>query len=260
MVNNLLVSLGWIVDVVVLIVLLVNVFSGARVGLIEGLGRLGGKLFAIGFAFMFCISFEMFLENTFGMTTAISNGIVDGLLQKPALAVPLDGTEATQSSLQALLPETPPFIIAILTNILAGQSIPAGTTGASLLGTLFAKWIAIAISFVLLIIIMRWGVLLVAKVLSGIVNVLPIIGLINRFLGAILGAAKGALTVFILLMLCNWLNIGVVESLLMSSPVVGVIYRSEWFMTATNAFTSFEWLKAFLDSRNTAAWLVPAWL
>lgn len=59
-----------------------------------------------------------------------------------------------------------------------------------LLGPLLAKWIAIAISFVLLLILVKLGVSILSHALTGAVESVKPLAVINQLLGGVLGLAK----------------------------------------------------------------------
>ena len=66
---------GVVVDIVFFLLIIGGIFAGAQRGFISGVSRLAGTLFAIAFALFFCVSFSAFLENNFGMTSSISDGL-----------------------------------------------------------------------------------------------------------------------------------------------------------------------------------------
>jgi len=246
---NLLASNGWILDVAVLIILIFGMFFGIKRGFIGGICKIGGTLFALIFAFFFCVSFENFLESAFGMTSAISNGLVAKFSENETLSVELSGI-FSEESLAAVLPG---FIAKILAGALSGQEIPAGTTGATLLGPLVAKWIAVLISFVLLIILIKLACFIIGKIGSGIVDSVGPLRVVNKLLGGLLGLLKSLLFVFILLAICGWLPIESLHEFISSSAIIGKIYGSAWFESATSYVFSFEWLKEYIAGQSAVA-------
>lgn len=68
-------SSAWILDVVFFVILLLGLLFGAWRGFIKGVCKLAGTIFALFVAFTFCNPFKNSLENWFGMTTAIANGL-----------------------------------------------------------------------------------------------------------------------------------------------------------------------------------------
>ena len=68
-------SSAWILDVVFFVILLLGLLLGTWRGFIKGVCKLAGTIFALFVAFTFCNPFKNTLENWFGMTTAIANGM-----------------------------------------------------------------------------------------------------------------------------------------------------------------------------------------
>ncbi len=239
---NLLAAGGWAVDVAFFVIIFAFVLVGAARGLILSLKKLAGTIFALVFAVLYCVSFEGFLEHVFGMTTAIANGLVDALSGQELLAIELSGT-ATAEGLAEYMPA---FFAGIVAQVFAGQPLPAGTTGAKLLGPIIAKWISVAISFVLLFILVKFAVWLVSTLMDEYFDKVKPLRLINRFLGAIFGAFEGFMLIFLALSVCLWIPNDSLHVFLSETTVVGAIFNSEWFIMATNYVTSFAWLNDYI--------------
>ena len=76
-------SSAWILDVVFFVILLLGLLLGTWRGFIKGVCKLAGTIFALFVAFTFCNPFKNTLENWFGMTTAIANGM-GGTSRRPS--------------------------------------------------------------------------------------------------------------------------------------------------------------------------------
>lgn len=235
--------MAWILDVAFFLILLGGLALGVSRGFISGICKLAGTLFALAFAFFFCVSFEGFLENLFGMTSAISDGFVSLFSKNAAFAADLSGTELAPALENAGVPS---FIASIIVNAFEGASVPEGTTAAMLISPVIAKWIAIAISFVLLVILLKLATFLADKLFSGVVDSVTPLRIINRTLGGILGLLKGAITVFLLLAICSWLPIDSLHDFIGESGIVGQIFYSDWFRSATSYVVSFQWFEDYL--------------
>ncbi len=233
---------GWILDVIFFVILLSSVFAGAGRGFIRSVSRLAGTLFAIAFAFLFAASFEVFLDDVFGMTTAIARGLSNSFADNELLALELSGTVNEETLAIAM----PSFFAKIIANSLVGQTLPAGTTGAMLLGGVVAKWIAVVISFLLLIILIKLAVWLTSTLLSRTIEKIIFLRVVNRALGACFGFLSGGMCIFFLLSVCSWLPIPALHSFLSSSGVVGAIFSSAWFQSATSYVFSLQWLSSFV--------------
>ena len=248
MLNELLASAGWILDLVFFLTLILGTALGAYKGFIAGVCKLAGKVVSIIFAVMFCVSFANFLELCFHMTTGITNGIAASLAKNEVYAIGLPVDVAGAEIGTAL--ET--FGVSAIPRWIIGRSftsvalIPAGTTAATLLGSVLAKWISIVIAFVLLIIILRLGVLMIGKLCSSIVERFAPLRIANQTLGALLGFVESALLIFFVLLLFNWLPINTLHEFIESSGIVGRIFVSEWFQNATSYAVSGAWFTEYI--------------
>lgn len=235
----LLASNGWILDLAFFLILLLGVVFGIRKGFISGVCNLAGWIFSIAFAIFFCVSFAHFLENVFGMTSAISNGLVKQFTKNEALSIDVSGLDLETALAEANVWKV--IASAVLKGV-GGAEVPEGTTIAMLISPIVANWIAIAISFVLLVILVRIGGVIIDKIFSGLVDSLKPLRMINHFLGGILGLLKGGILIFLVLAVCSWISAESIDGYILSSNIVGKLYVSEWFKNATDLVASFAWL------------------
>ena len=115
-----------------------------------------------------------------------------------------------------------------------------------MLGSVLAKWFSIAISFVLLVVLIKLAAVLLDKGLSGLVERVAPFRVINQLLGAILGLLKAGILLFIVLAICSWIPLESMHSFLSSSAIVGPIFRSEWFAAATSYAISGQWFDDYI--------------
>lgn len=235
----LLASNGWILDLAFFLILLFGVALGIRKGFISGICRLAGWLFAVAFAIFFCVLFADFLENAFGMTTAISNGLVKQFTKNEALNFDISGANLEETLAEANVWK---IVASAIVKGTAGTDIPQGTTLAMLISSVVANWISIAISFVLLILLVRIGAVILDKIFSGLVDSVKPLRIVNHFLGGLLGVLKGGILIFLVLAIFHWISAEAIDGYILSSNVVGKIYASDWFHNATDFVGSFAWL------------------
>ncbi len=95
-------------------------------------------------------------------------------------------------------------------------------------------WITIAISFLILVILVKLGTWLIGTLGKALVGKSKALSLIDRLLGGILGLAEAMLLILILLMICNWTAFDAVNAFISESTVVKAIYESQWFLEAIN--------------------------
>ena len=245
----LLASGSWTLDLIFVLILVFGTALGAYRGFVLGVCKLGGRLFSLIFAVMFCVSFANFLELCFGMTTAITNGIANAYLgneaYSTALAQDVAGANISEALSQLGVGAFSRWLIsASYANV---DVIPAGTQPAVLIASVFAKWIAIVIAFVALILLFRIGARLLGKLLTCVVDKFSPLRAVNQLLGAILGLLKSLIAVFLLLMLMNWLPIAGLHEFIGSSTIVGSIFTSGWFQSATSYAISGQWFSDYIS-------------
>ncbi len=73
--NLLAASYSWTLDVAFFLIFFIGLFFGVKRGFVKSLSKLAGTFFSIYVAFTFCIAFQGTLENWFGLTTAIAQGV-----------------------------------------------------------------------------------------------------------------------------------------------------------------------------------------
>ncbi len=70
---NLLASSGaWVLDVIFFALILGGILIGVAHGFLRGVCKLAGTVFAVAFAFFFCMPMHGSLEKSFGLTTALT--------------------------------------------------------------------------------------------------------------------------------------------------------------------------------------------
>lgn len=245
----LLASAGWVLDVLFFLALLLGIAFGAYRGFVAGVCKLAGKIASLIIAFVFCISFANFLEVCFHMTTGIASGIASSIAKNEVYAqgIPIDITGAELPTYLEGMELNGIAAWLIVRSFASAALIPAGTTPAVLLGSVLAKWISVVIAFVLLLLIVRLGALGLSKALGAITNSLAPLRIVNQVLGAVLGLAKALFWIFVVLLVCNWLPFEWLHDFIASGAVVGRIFVSEWFQSATSYAVSGVWFTEFMS-------------
>ena len=250
MLENLLASSGWILDLVFFLILVLGTALGAYRGFVTGICKLAGKIVSIIFAFMFCVSFANFLEVCFHMTSAITNGIAASIAKNEvyAIGLPTDvvGAEITMALRGLGVGAFPSWLIGRA--FARVELIPAGTTAATLIASVLAKWISIVIAFVLLIVLVRLAVLLISKLFGAIKDSFAPLRVVDQVLGALLGFVESCLLVFLILLLINWLPLASLHAFIGSSNIVGKIFTAEWFQSATSYAISGKWFGKYVKT------------
>lgn len=68
-------SAGMVLDIVFFVVILIGLVIGCVRGFVRSVCKFGGTILAIVLAFSMCTPLQASLESTFGLTTAIANGV-----------------------------------------------------------------------------------------------------------------------------------------------------------------------------------------
>jgi len=234
----------WIVDILFFIILIAGIWLGATRGFVNSIAKLAGTLFSLIFAVMFAIALSNTLENWFGMTTALTNWIA-GFFQGAEYTTEF-GRVLSGAELSDALQDVNGFARILICWAFGGaETISASATPALLLGMTLAKWSSILISFVILFVIMKFGVYLLAKGLNALVNKVALFKIVNQTLGGVFGFVKAFLAILVLLMICTWLPIDGLHNYLTSSAIVGSIYHAPWFLSLTEYFFSGQWFSDF---------------
>lgn len=249
MLNNLLASAGWILDLAFFLILLAGTAYGAYRGFVHGILKLAGTIFALVFAFFFCVSFANSLETCFHMTSAITTGISGAIAKNGAYGTAflndVAGADLSDALAQIGIGAIPRWLIA--RSFGGVEVIPAGTTPALLIGSVLAKWISMAISFLLLFLIIKFGTILINKLFSAIKDSVPPIRVVDQALGGVLGLVKACILIFILLLICTWLPFEGLHSFISSAGIVGKIFNSDWFANATSYAISGQWFTDYMQ-------------
>lgn len=227
-----------IADGVLVVLLIIALFVGVKRGFVKGILKFAGTLFAIVFAFFFCVNFVDFLERTFGMVTFFSGEVMKWFSGNELMNVPIDGGNLAEAFEAAKIPG---FIADGIIAAIGEQEIPAETTVNMLVSPVLAKWMSIAIAFIALIILVKLAVVIVGKVLSALIERIPVINSINALLGGILGLAKMCIGLFLIFAVLHWLNIPSVNDFFAQSVIIKWFYFSEWFENSINYFISMQW-------------------
>lgn len=249
MTDLLLSSAGWALDVGFFLIIILSTVWGAYRGFLVGLSKLAGKISSIICAVLFCVAFSNFLELCFHMTTGITMGIANSIAKNELYAVGIpaavSGAEIGDVLKSMGIPALPRWFITW--SFADVETIPIGTTAATLIGSVLAKWISIVISFILLLILVRIGARFLAKGLKKVIDKFAPTRAVDQLLGALLGFAKAFFVVSLAIMFFNWLPITGIRNMIISSHVVGPIARSEWFCGMTSYAISGKWFTNYLS-------------
>lgn len=93
-------------------------------------------------------------------------------------------------------------------------------------------WIAVAISFVILVVIIKLGTALIGWAGSALTDRFGALKLIDRFLGGLLGLIQAFVVILLLLAICNWIHLDSINAFIETSAIVKHLYSWDWFSWA----------------------------
>lgn len=114
------------------------------------------------------------------------------------------------------------------------RSFGATTAINGAIGAPFGEWIMVAISFILLLVIVKLGCWLLGSFGSALAEKYAPARIVNMFLGGILGAFQAFVLIFVLLAIFRWIPSDSLHEFISASSIVGKIFDSEWFINATH--------------------------
>lgn len=188
-----------IIDSVVLVLLLIFVVVGIVRGFVKSFISSFGTIISIVLAVALASSTADFLQNVFGLTTKISNGI-SGILSRIFGQELMETTleQATESSLQSF--NVAKWIVSIILSA-KSEGLPPETTLNSVISPVLAYYVVLIISAVALFILIKIILFLLGDLFRNLKEI-KIIGITDRVLGGVLGLFEGILVVdFIILII-----------------------------------------------------------
>ncbi len=237
-----------ILDIAVIVFLLVFVIVGFKKGFLKGLVGLIGTAVAIVIAILCAAPLAGFLEDTFGMTTAISGNIENALNGVDGFTVPM-----TDEGLSAALANLgiPGFLSDMIIDVVAQLNIEGDPTVAQVVAPVIAGFLATAICGVGLFIVAAIVLNLLAGALSKLFDKIPVIGAINHILGLALGLIKGLIFVYIILGVCSVIPVQAVQDTLAETTVIQWLYETNLIMLAIENISALtpivEYVQDFIN-------------
>ena len=99
-------------------------------------------------------------------------------------------------------------------------------------GATAGGWIAVVLSFVILVVIIKLGAWLLGKLGTKLVDRFAPLKTVNKLLGGLLGLVKALVFIFLLLAILKWIGLASVNEFIDSSAIVKHIYYWDWFSQA----------------------------
>lgn len=109
-----------------------------------------------------------------------------------------------------------------------------------------AKYLAIAISFIALLVLIKLATWLIGKLLKSLVDLNAAIKAIDKVLGAVFGVCIAFVLLTLALIICRMINLDQIDQYIASTTIVNWVYTSKWFLRATEVLRNVEQAIAFL--------------
>lgn len=211
MVNLLSSSLPAIIDIVVVLIILLFMVLGFAKGFINTFLKSFGTIISLIIAVLLCATVANFLSSEFSLQTSLANkliGTVNSIFGEELMARPLE--TATESSFSSGL--IAGWIIKSVLQIKDAGYYPVGTTLGMATAQVFAYYVLILISFVILFIILKILCFLLEKFALKL-HKRKIIGLVDRIFGIVLGLIRGLLFVQIVILTIQAIPIAFIQNI-----------------------------------------------
>ena len=186
-------SISWIIDLAAIALVIGMVVTSYHKGLIRSVIELAGYVVAAVAAKVLCIPAGNWLYNIVFRSHAeqFVTKYLTSFAQSPGVDDGFDGVLAQYHISSSVLPA----------EVVQGAApIPSGTASAALMdGVVNPIGLAIGrgIAFVVIFFLVLWIVGLIARATQAL-NHIPVLGAVNRLLGAAVGVAKAVLVIFVL--------------------------------------------------------------
>lgn len=226
-------------DIVLIAIVLIFAFIAAYKGFFRCLIGFVGTVLSIVLAFIFCRTMANSLQNWFGLLDTFTKGFTDLISKIPAFAVPIENN--VEASLSAA--NVPAFVVKLIVEALAGESVVAGTTPAQLIAPVVANMALLVLSFFGIFLVIKIICIILNKTFGEAIRNIPGVRSLNSLLGFILGAAEGLFFVYCLLFLAALFPIQAVTDFITQTTVMNYLYNNNLLGYLINWIISTDWLK-----------------
>lgn len=249
--QNLLLAMGAgsIIDIVIIIVLIVLAMLGMIKGFSQMIIKFVGGILSLILAFALAGKCVVFLDKMFNLTNVLADG-VSGWLKSIFSEELLDMTlsEFQTAYNNGLSFSAPKFILKILLGVASG-TVPETTTVAQTLAPVFAYYVSLVIGFVFCYALLKIVFFILARMMEKVVKA-PLIGTVDKVLGAVLGALQGFISVYLILAVINILPfpfLNGLKDLLLTSGVATFVSNTNIFGLIFSGQNVIDYIKGFIS-------------
>ena len=198
-----------IIDIVTVALLLIFAIVGTVRGFAKTFISSFGTILSLIFAVLLCSLVATFLEQSFGLISAISgkaNEILATQISDKVLNAPIESV-----TLEVMTKENgPSWIISIVMIVKANSSIPNGTSISGVVCPAIGYYVSCALAVLVLFIIFQTIFFIVGKIIEKSKEFV-IIDAVDKTLGFLLGLVKGLIVVWVLIAIINIIPLSFVQ-------------------------------------------------
>lgn len=230
-----------LIDILALSIIVIFTIIGFVKGFAKTFVKIFGTILSLLFAVLLCTAFANFLENSFGLVTKISNGVM-GLVSKIFGDKIANTTleEAVFSELnEAGLPE---WISSVIMGLKENVDIPTNVTLNQIISPTLGYYATCGIALIVLYILFKVAFFLLGEIISKLHSIM-LIGAVDRILGLIIGLIRGVIILQIASIIINIIPIAFTQELslaLSNSKIYGFIMDINLFDIIIKALSNIN--------------------
>ncbi len=213
---------NYLADIVVALVLAGFVIVCARRGFIDCFFVFVSTVIAFLVALLLTKAVVSWTGGLFGLQELMSNGLESSFMKVKGF-----DTELSASGMEASLEanNVPKFLIRLIVNAFGDETLPVGTTIATVAGGAIARFATMLIVFAALYVIARVVLFVLRKLFDSLARKITLVQKVNTLLGGVAGFVEGLLIVCAVLALLSLIPSEAVMSYLDNSLFIGFLYN-----------------------------------
>lgn len=212
----------YLADIIVLLVLTGCIFLCARRGFIDCFFEFVSTVAAFLTALLFTKAVVSLTGGLFGLQDLMS-----GSLEKSFLNIKAFQTDISNEGMEAALRANniPTFLVRLIVNAFADETLPVGTTIATLAGGAVARLATMLIVFASLYALARVALFFMRKILTDLAKKITLVHKVNTVLGGVAGFIEGLLILYAVLSLLSLIPSENIMSYMDNSILLGFLYN-----------------------------------
>jgi uncharacterized membrane protein required for colicin V production len=224
-----------IIDIVVFALIVLITIRGFIRGFIKSFLSTFGTILSLLFAVLLASSTTNFLENNFGLVTAISGGLSDVLTK--VFGDSIMNTTLAQATEGALNEAgLAGWIVQIILSVQADGSIPTDVTLNQIICPVFGYYVSLAISAIILFILFKIIFFIVGEIVSKNKK-LPLLRGVDKVLGLVFGLFQGVIIIEFILLIMGAIPLAFFQNVIANidqAPLTNFIHTINLFSIIIN--------------------------